>query len=147
MNSHIYADRYVFGGKAQFIGALISQGCSISIENPSLSTSQSLCDPIQIQFSSCPVYIYDHLTIGLSKQNKQTKEIFFTNSQAKNDFDKEISIQGFGYISLGQKLIDHVDQATQDQNSAKKKINIFLKKPLDISAPQAQHILVSIFYP
>ncbi|MBO3653061.1 hypothetical protein [Acinetobacter bereziniae] len=147
INIDIYAESYIFGGKAQFMGALINQGCFISLEAPILRTSGVANNPLKIYFSSCPVDIYDHLVIGLSKHNERTSEVFFTNSQAKNNFDKEINIQGFEYISLGQRLIDHIVLPISDQNSSQKKINIFFNKELNASSTQVPHIVISVFYP
>ena len=48
VSTHIYAESYVFGGRAHFQGVLINQSCSILIEN---NAAVSIKTPI-LQFKS-----------------------------------------------------------------------------------------------
>ncbi|ENV91981.1 hypothetical protein P7L54_16380 [Acinetobacter bereziniae] len=144
--SHIYADSYVFGGRAHFRGVLVHESCAISVEKNRLTTKTPHI-PVQIHFSFCPMSIYDNLAIGLSEPNKHTQEIFFTTPQAKNDFDKEINIQGYEYISIGQRLIQYITLPKDDQNIKEKSINLFINHNFENTLAQSQHILISVFYP
>ncbi len=144
--SHIHADSYVFGGQAHFRGVLVHESCAVSVEKARVTTETPYL-PVQIHFSLCPMSIYDNLAIGLSEANKHTHEIFFTTPQAKNDFDKEINIQGDEYISLGQRLIQSVALPKDDKNIREKSVNVFLNQSIEEPFTPSQHVLISVFYP
>jgi hypothetical protein len=147
LNTHLYADSYVFGGRAHFYGALVNQSCSISFEQTVQDVIEAPESPIQLHFSLCTDSIYDNLAIGLSKQNKQVPEIFFKFPQAKNDLDKEINIQNFESMSRGQSFISQFDQKTHYGAISTKSVNLFLQPTLKSSLNQSPNILISIFYP
>ncbi len=149
VNTHIYAESYVFGGKAHFQGVLINQSCSILIENNTAVSIKTPNSSIQINFSLCPVSIYDNLAIGLSEQNKPSYEMFYTDPKARNDFDihQELNIQGLQQTRLDQKFIRQIDRPERYDSFTKNKIGILFNQTSEKSSAQASNILISVFYP
>ncbi|MDR0235327.1 hypothetical protein [Acinetobacter sp.] len=147
VSTHIYADSYVFGGRAHFYGVLVNQSCSISIEETARDAIKTPYSPIQVHFSLCSDSIYDNLAIGLSKQNKQNRELFFTSPHAKNDIEKENNLQNFEALRNDQKLIHHIDQTTHYDSISTTSVNIFLQPTLENVLKQSPNILISVFYP
>ena len=147
VSTHIYAESYVFGGKAQFLGALLNQSCAIAIESTVYTSTRAPQSPIQIHFSACPVDYYDNLIISLSEPNQLKKEMFSTTAQTLNDFDKEINVQDAEYKRLGQKFIQHIDLPKHDGSDAPKSVRVYLNKPVENSSVQAPHFLIAVFYP
>lgn len=149
VSTHSYAESYVFGGRAHFQGVLINQSCSILIENNAAVSIKTPNSPIQINFSLCPVSIYDNLAIGLSEQNKPTHEMFYTDPKARNDFDinQELNIQSLEQTGLDQKFIRQIDRPERYDSFAKNRIGILLNQTSEKSSAQASNILISVFYP
>jgi hypothetical protein len=147
VSTHIYAESYIFGGKAQFLGALLNQSCSISIESTAYASTRAPQSPIQIHFSTCSVDYYNNLIITLSEPNQLKKEKFAETVQTKNDFDKEINIQSSEYKHLGRKFIQHIDLPKHYDDESPKSVQVYLNKPFEDSPTQAPHFLISIFYP
>ncbi len=146
LNTHLYADSYVFGGRAHFYGALVNQSCSISFEQ----TVQDVIEAPQSLFNFIFRYAPTVSTIilqlvYLSKINKFQR--FFKSPQAKNDLDKEINIQNFESMSRGQSFISQFDHKTHYGAISTKSVNIFLQPTLKSSLNQSPNILISIFYP
>lgn len=147
VSTHIYAESYVFGGKAQFLGALLNQSCSIVIESTTYASMGAPQSPIQIHFSTCSVDYYNNLIISLSEPNQLKKEMFYTTAQTSNDFDKEINIQSAEYKRLGQKFIQHIDLPKHYDDESPKSVRVYLNTPFENSSTQAPHYLISVFYP
>lgn len=146
-NTHIYAESYVFGGKAQFMGVLLNQSCSIFIESSAYASIKASQPPIQIHFSTCSVDYYNNLLISLSEPNQLKKEMFTTTAQAKNDFDKEINVQSTEQILQGQKFIQHIDLPKNYDDDSRKSVGVYLNQSFENSMIQTPHFLISIFYP
>ncbi|MBJ9372084.1 hypothetical protein [Acinetobacter sp. TGL-Y2] len=147
VSTHIYAESYVFGGKAQFLGALLNQSCSISIESIVDTSTRAPQSPIQINFSTCSVDYYSNLIISLSEPNQLKKEMFTTTAQTKSEFDKEINIQSAEHKRLGEKFIQHIDLPKHYDDESPKSVRVYLNKSFEDSPTQAPHFLISIFYP
>ena len=98
VSTHIYAESYVFGGRAHFQGVLINQSCSILIENNAAVSIKTPNSPIQINFSLCPVSIYDNLAIGLSEQNSPDKQ----RAMGQIAFAKSLDLSGDAQLSGGR---------------------------------------------
>lgn len=143
--THIYAESYVFGGRAQFLGALLNQSCSISFETS--ASAKAPQSPIKIHFSTCSVDYYNNIIISLSEPDQVKKEMFYTVSQTKKDFDKQIKIQSAENARLGQKFIQHVDLPKHYDDDSTKSVRVYLNKPFENSPAQAPHFLISVFYP
>ena len=151
ITTHMYADGYVFGGRAHFQGVLINSSCSVLVENPTLVSIGTPDLPIQIHFSLCPVGIYNNLAIGLSEQNKSTEEVFYTNpqTQQENDFEhhQDLNVRNIEPISRHSKLIRHIDLPDQYYDFSKKSIGVSLNQIQGNSPVHASNILISVFYP
>ena len=149
VSTHIYAESYVFGGKAHFQGVLINQGCSVLIKNNAASNITTPDSPIEIIFSFCPVSIYDNLTIGLSEHNKPINEMFHTDIKVKSEFNinKELNINDLKQHRMVHKFIREIDRPKNYESLAKNSIGI-LFNPLPERPPtQASNLLISVFYP
>lgn len=147
VSTHIYAESYIFGGKAQFLGVLLNQSCSIFIDSSAYTSIKASQPPIQIHFSTCSVDYYNNLLISLSEPNQLKKEMFTTTAQTKNDFDKEINMQSTEQIRQGQKLIQHIDLPQNYDNDSRKSVRVYLNQSFENSSVQAPHFLISVFYP
>lgn len=146
-STHIYAESYVFGGKAQFLGVLLNQSCSIFIESSAYASIKTSQPPIQIHFSTCSVDYYNNLLISLSEPNQLKKEMFTTTVQTKNDFDKEINVQSTEHVRQGQNFIQHIDLPKNYDDDSRKSVGVYLNQSFKSPTVQAPHFLISIFYP
>ncbi|MFW1948058.1 hypothetical protein ACG907_09120 [Acinetobacter bereziniae] len=146
-STHIYAESYVFGGKAQFLGVLLNQSCSIFIESSAYTSIKTSQPPIQIHFSTCSVDYYNNLLISLSEPNQFQKEMFTTTVQTKNDFDQEINMRSIEQTGQGQKFIQHIDLPKNYDDDSRKSVRVYLNQTFENSSVQAPHFLISVFYP
>lgn len=143
------AESYVFGGRAHFQGVLINQGCSVLVHNPLSTQIETPTSPIEVNFSLCPVGIYDNLTISLSELESPQKGEFFIDAKNRKVIylNNELNIPSLDSISAKQQFIRHIDLPEQYDSFSKNTMDIFLNKPYRDPSVMTSNILISVFYP
>ncbi len=147
--SNSFAESYVFGGRAHFQGVLINQGCSILVEKNMPIHVKTPTLPVHVNFSLCPVGIYDNLTISLSELDRPLKRVFYFDAKNQNVIylNNELNIPSLDFIDSNKEFIRHIDLPSHYDSFSKNTMGIFLNQGNPNASTQASNILISVFYP
>lgn len=149
VGSNAFAESYVFGGRAHFQGVLLNQSCSILVERKKPAETKTPNLPVYVNFSLCPVGIYDNLTISLSELDRPLKSEFYLD--AKNQhviyLNNELNIPSLDFVNSNKEFIRHIDLPTQYDRFSKNTMGIFLNQGGKGTSQPASNILISVFYP
>lgn len=143
------AESYVFGGRAHFQGVLMNQGCSVLVSKEQSPNIKTPTIPIEVNFSLCPVGIYDNLTISLSELESLTKGEFYIDAQNRNVIylNNELNIPSLNLINVNQRFIHHIDLPTEYDSFSKNTMSIFMNQSYPEKSTLSSNILISVFYP
>ncbi len=144
-----FAESYVFGGRAHFQGVLFNQSCSILVERKEPADTKTPTLPVYVNFSLCPVGIFDNLTISLSELDRPLKSEFYLDAKNQNVIylNNELNIPSLDFINSNKEFIQHIDLPTHYDRFSKNTMGIFLNQGGKDTFQQASNILISVFYP
>lgn len=148
IHMNIHAESYIFGGKAQFEGALVNQGCAIDLGNSQQFYGiKALTHSIFIHFSECSATTYEQITLSVSQRLSAAGNEFYIYPQYQHEMyvSDLISSNRINAMLINPNIQQYSTLYSYEKQQ--KILGIFIQQDQKKNATENTNLLISVFYP
>lgn len=148
IHMNIYAESYIFGGRTQFEGALVNQGCAIDTgSDQEYYGNKALNYFILMYFSECTEMTFKNISLSLSEQDGllTSKLYIYPGVQEDIFIADNYSLDHMGITDFNQNDLYYKENFSHEYQY--KKLGITIPKRTNEKKAETTSILISVFYP